>query len=176
MYRLPAGCEEPALQVFLDYWESKRRDGKLPARRDIDPLELPKVLLPQILLFEVIRTPERLRFRFRLAGTAFSRLVGRDVTGVIFDELGPPERTAPVSEALTAVVESGRPAYLAGRLTLRSDSFEHVRRLGLPLASDGKTVDMILSMWLAQSRPIGDYSTPSRAEAMVGKVQLLEGD
>ena len=173
MYRLPPGCDEPAFKLLLEYWHGKRRDGRLPGRKDVDPLELPKALLPQILLFDVIRA-DRLRFRFRLAGTAFGKLIGRDVTGHIFDEIAPPERVAPVNGALTAIAESGRPAYLGGRLTLRSDSFEEVRRLGVPLAADGHRVDMILALWLAQPGPTGALPIAARTEPPAGRIHLLE--
>ncbi len=155
-YQLPADFAEPIFTLLLDYWQSKCRDGLLPSRQAIDPLDLPPALLPQLLLLDVIRAPDRLRFRFRVAGTAFGTLIGRDVTGLIFDEIGPPERTKPVNDALTAVAETGRPAYLAGRPTLRSDNFEQVRRIGLPLAADGRLVDMVLAAWLATPRPLRD--------------------
>lgn len=173
MYSLPAGCDEPALTSLLNYWQSRSRGGLLPGRRDIDPLDFPPALLPQLLLFDVVRAPDRLRFRFRVAGTAFGKLIGRDVTGQIFDEIAPPDRTDPVNAALTAIAESGRPGYLAGRLTLRSDTFEQVRRLGVPLAADGRRVDMVLGMWVAEPRPAADLPAMLR-ERPPGQVHLLE--
>lgn len=170
MYRLPAGCDDPAYRELLDYWESKWRDGRLPSRRDVDPMDLSPALLPQILLFDVMREAERLRFRFRVAGTAFRNLAGRDVTGLCFDELGPPERTAPVISLLTLVAERARPAYLVGRVTVRTDAHEDISRLGLPLASDGSHVDMILGMWLTTPMQDGGIA----AAAFEGKPQLLE--
>jgi len=173
MYRLPPGVDEPEFAILLRYWESKRREGRLPARRDIDPIEI-RALLPQVLLLEVLRTETGLRFRFRLAGTAFTHLVGRDVTGLCLDELGEPERVAPVHSALAAVVESGRPAYLAGRLTLRSQQYMMAKRLGVPLAADGRTVDMVLGVWLAQQRPISDLAARRTPEGAAGEIILLE--
>jgi hypothetical protein len=38
--------------------------------------------LPHLLLLDVERAGDRLRFRFRVAGTAFTTLIGRDVTGL----------------------------------------------------------------------------------------------
>ena len=173
MYRLPPGVHEPEFAALLRYWESKRREGRMPARRDIDPIEIPG-LLPQLLLLEVLRPETGLRFRFRLAGTAFTTLVGRDVTGLCLDELGPPDRVAPVHDALAAVVASGRPAFLAGRLTLRSQEYMMAKRLGVPLAADGRTVDMVLGVWLAQPRPIGDLAARRTPEGEAGEIILLE--
>ncbi len=174
MYVLPPGVGEPVFAMLHRYWESKRRAGRLPARSDIDPTEIP-ALLPQLLLFEVVAGAIGPRFRFRLAGTAFTHLVGRDVTGHCLDELGTPERVAPVAQALAAVVQTGRPAYLAGRLTLRSEQYMIARRLGFPLAADGVHVDMILGLWLAEP-----WSMSARAggalEGAAGELILLDGD
>ena len=91
MYRLPADAVEPEFTELLRYWESRRHGDRLPARADIEPLEL-RGLLPHLLLLEVERAGDRLRFRFRVAGTAFTTLIGRDVTGLHIDELA--RRTA----------------------------------------------------------------------------------
>jgi len=173
LYRLPPGVHEPEFAALLRYWESKRRDGRLPSRADIDPIEI-RGLLPHLLLFELVRAEAALRFRFRLAGTAFTHLVGRDVTGLCLDELGPPERVAPVHNALAAAANSGRPAYLAGRLTLRSQQYMMAKRLGVPLAADGRTVDMILGVWLAQQRPRSDLAAGRMPEDDGGEIILLQ--
>lgn len=174
MYSLPPGVGEPAFAMLHRYWESKRHAGRLPARSDIDPTEIP-ALLPQLLLFEVVAGADGPRFRFRLAGTAFTNLVGRDVTGFCLDELGPPERVWPVAEALAAVVRTSRPAYLAGRLTLRSEHYMVAKRLGFPLAADGAHVDMILGLWLAEPRSLSDRAGGA-LEGAAGELKLLEGD
>ncbi len=174
MFQLPPDCVEPIFSTVLGYWESKRRDGKLPTRREIDPLDLGGTILPYILLFEVVPaeapTTTGLRFRFRLAGTAFRQIAGRDVTGLCFDELGPAERTAPVIRQLTMTVEHLRPAYLVGRVTARSDAHEDIGRLALPLSSDGAGVDKILGVW---------FTMPLAANAAIspfeGVPRLLEG-
>lgn len=169
MYRLPADAFEPEFAELLRYWEAKRQGGRLPARSDIDPLDLHR-LLPHLLLFDVVRAEDGTRFKFRVAGTAFSTLIDRDVTGLYLDELGPSDRVATVISGLTAIVETGRPCFLAGRPTLHSDQVPMVKRLGVPLATDGRAVDMILAVWLVQ---------PPRASgepADIGEPILLEED
>jgi hypothetical protein len=179
MFRLPPDCVEPMYQTVLDYWEGKRPTNDvpahgLPARRDIDPMDLPPAIWPQILLFDVVEgeAPDGapLRFRLRLAGTGFRQLAGRDVTGLYFDELGPPERTAPVIRQLRMVVAERRPCYLVGRVTVRNDAFEDIGRLALPLDNDG-VIDKILGIWSV--RPLGRDVAP--AEPFDGVPRLLEG-
>jgi hypothetical protein len=147
MYRLPANAVEPEFAELLRYWDSRRQGDRLPARADIEPLDL-RGLLPHLLLLDVERAGDDLRFRFRVAGTAFTTLIGRDVTGLHVDELGPSDRVTPVQDGLAAIVRTGRPCYLAGRPTLHNDRFARVKRLGVPLATDGRAVDMILAVWL----------------------------
>jgi hypothetical protein len=171
MYRLPADAIEPEFAELLRYWDSKRQGGRLPARTDIDPLDLTR-LLPHLLLFDVVRTDDGPRFRFRVAGTAFTTLIDRDVTGLHLDELGPPERVATVVSGLSAIVRTGRPCFLAGRPTLHSDQVMMVKRLGVPLATDGLAVDMILAVWLVQPH----QPRAGREPAEGGTPVLLEGD
>jgi len=162
MYRLPADAVEPELAELLRYWESRREGDRLPARADIEPLDL-RALLPHLLLLDVERVGDRLRFRFRVAGTAFTTLIGRDVTGLHVDELGPPDRVTPVEDGLAAIVRTGRPCFLAGRPTLHNDRFARVKRLGVPLATDGRAVDMILAVWLVQPQPAETEPDPEIA-------------
>jgi hypothetical protein len=60
--------------VLLDYWKRLvQRLGRLPKRAEVDPLELPVELLPNIFLVDVVRAPDLApRFRFRLLGTAIT--------------------------------------------------------------------------------------------------------
>lgn len=63
-----------------NYWRSKIQGSRLPSRRDIDPVEIPK-LLPHVMLTEI--RPEPFQARYRLAGTATVDIHGFDYTGTI---------------------------------------------------------------------------------------------
>ena len=173
MYRLPPAAEEPEFGTLLRYWELKRRGALLPGRADIDVVDL-RGLMPNLLLLDVVPEGEALRFRYRVAGTAFANLVGRDVTGLYVEEIGPPDRTMPIVNALAAIVRSGRPCFFAGRPTLQSDRYSVTKRLGVPLATDGRTVDMILAVWLAQIRPITEFRAAILPERTEGEAILLD--
>ena len=160
--RLPAEAMEPEFIQLFDYWCRQAPEGALPGRQHIDPADLPPRLLPHLLLLDVERSSGRLRFRFRVASTAFTQVLGREVTGLCFDELGPAERVEPVCSAFTTIVERGRPVFLAGRLTLPSRDYARVKRLGLPLARDGHRVDMIIAVFLLERHlPTADPATES---------------
>ena len=64
------------------YWEAKRISGRTaPTRRDLDPLEIVK-LLPHVALVE----PAQDGYRWRLMGTEIVTDFGRDLTGKPFGE------------------------------------------------------------------------------------------
>lgn len=148
MFRLPADAVEPEFATLYDYWRGKCRDGRLPARCDIDPLDLPRSMLPNMLLLDVERADTAPRFRVRLAGTGFVALYGFEVTGRYFDELAPAAAIAPLMEALHTIVETREPRYLASPLTAPNKNFRWIKRFALPLAADGETVDMVIA-WFA---------------------------
>lgn len=184
MYRLPPAASGPEFRTLLDYWiarfpEEDSADGRLPGnrlpgRQHIDPAELPARYLAQLLLLDVVPATPR-RFRFRVAGTAFSVIAGRDVTGLHYDELGgTPHRMAPVTQALDLIVEQGRPVFVEGALTLPSEDFFWVKRLGLPLARDGRNVDMVLCLWLAQRKSRTDLAKEAAAHPDGPGPQMLE--
>lgn len=176
MYRLPPEASEAEFRDLLAYWQSKLLPGVLPGRQHFDPTELPPRHLSQLLLLDVVpdatRRPPR-RFRFRLTGTAFSAITGRDVTGLYYDQVGAAERLGPVLKALDMVVDRRAPVFLAGRLSIRSHEFVAVKRLGLPLAQDGHQVDMILVVWIAERRAAASL-TPKDLEMDAGEPIALE--
>jgi hypothetical protein len=168
--RLPAEGMEPEFIQLFDYWCSKAPMAALPGRQHVDPVELPPRLLPHLILLDVERPPAGLRFRFRVASTSFTELVGREGTGLCFDELGAADRVEPVCSALSTVVTTGRPVFLAGRLTLLSRDYCRVKRLALPLARDGHQVDMIIAVFLLERHPPSadpDIESPHQQQLVV---------
>jgi hypothetical protein len=176
MYVLPSEASEAEFRELLSYWQSKLAPGRLPGRQHIDPTELQPRHLSQLLLLDVVApaAPQlRRRYRFRVAGTGFSAIAGRDVTGLHYDEIGAPERALPVIRALDLVLERKAPVFLSGRLSIPSQDHIWVKRLGLPLAQDGDNVDMILAIWLAERRKISDLARGDLARD-AGTPQVLE--
>lgn len=130
----------PDLLRLLDYWLERCRDGRLPARRDIDPLALPYVI-GHLILVDVERDP--LRFRYRLTGSSLSLQFNLNLTGRLVDEHPDPTIRRLANEAYATVVTTARPLAYRRNAVIN----KRVRRydvLILPLASDGQTVDKIL--------------------------------
>jgi PAS domain-containing protein len=104
---LDGSIREARLRRLYAYWRERKGDRRMPARRDIDPIDF-AYLLGNIMLVDVIRDP--LRFRVRLHGTALVRLSAYELTGKLLDELPDTAYRAYAIERCRGLVESGEPA------------------------------------------------------------------
>jgi len=135
----------PDFRQLYGYWRSKAVHGRLPGRADICPSEM-RTLLPRIFLLDVLRQPiePRLGFRFRLAGTEHYDINGREITGHEIGDIFEPEYATRLRSCCAAVVRSARPSVERAQITLPGGGNLRFDRLLLPLARDGRTVDMLL--------------------------------
>lgn len=125
----------------LAYWEMKRAARRMPARRDIDPTELPRVL-PYLQLIEVM-APER--FRYRLVGTAIVQTFGHDYTGRFLDELPlGAERINFFTSQLRAVRDNARAMFVRTQYVSAKGVHFMANRLYVPLSENDRDVNMIL--------------------------------
>lgn len=124
------------------YWQSRHVADRLPGRRDIDPVDFPWAL-GLVCLLDV--TYEPLRFRYRLDGSLIADRHGQDFTGRTTDEVRPSSYAQLLRRHFSEVANTRRPS--AYRIVIHNGMFgEAYVRLALPLATDGATVDMILTM------------------------------
>ena len=96
------------LQRGLEYWQRKRGARRMPARRDIDPLEIAD-LLPNIVLVDVERDP--LDFRYRLIGTSITAHLARDYTGTCFSSLPHQQPGSRVWETGVRIIAEKEPIF-----------------------------------------------------------------
>lgn len=131
-----------AHQEMFAYWASLRRGANLPARVDVHPASM-KRLLPTVSLIDVVGGSPR-DYRLRLAGTGLYGVYGREITGRM---IGDVYNTAAVDywrKELDKVVDERRPGVGVHSLAWRGAPHMSILWLRLPLASNGKDVDMIL--------------------------------
>jgi hypothetical protein len=141
---VPPSCS-PKIRAIHEYWLSIHPAPEvLPGRQHVDPLAIP-ALLPWVWLVDVQRSP--LRFRQRLTGTEQVRAMERDVTGMWIDEAFPKFLSSPAYPQFVACVEQAQVQYRRGPgLFHLAKEFLSVERVLLPLARDGRTVDMLLAL------------------------------
>lgn len=124
---------------LLDLWNRKREARTMPARADFCPTEM-KDLLPDMALFDVEAAPHR--YRVRLFGTGVALHAGLDLTGRYLDDIA---GSAAVAERCDWLVGHRRPSFLRDVAPSWSERPWHrYDVLGLPLAADGETVDMLM--------------------------------
>lgn len=134
--------------LLLEYWNHLvQRLGRLPKRSEVDPLELPARLLPNVFLVDVVRGPgaPAPRFRFRLLGSA---ITARETIrpGHYLDD-----REEPVPDEMTRQYLD----CLECRANVRHDNlaWDHPTKefiayhvLLLPLSDDGAVVDTLIGL------------------------------
>lgn len=159
--------EQPDLQRLFDYWAAKRGRRKMPARADIDALDL-GFIIGNVILVDVI-DGDPLRFRIRLHGTNLVEHAGYELTGRFLDELPQPEFRELTRLSFTKVAKTSEPLQLRRDRVLdgRSRRYE---TLILPLSGDDRRVDMLLSSSTTTSAaerglcPLPIAPTPSRTD------------
>lgn len=130
-----------AHQEMFAYWASLRRGAGLPGRVDLHPANM-KRLLPTVSLIDVMREPRD--YRLRLAGTGLYGVYGREITGKGLSEVYNTAAAEYWRKELDKVVDERRPSVGVHSLAWRGAPHMSILWLRLPLASNGKDVDMIL--------------------------------
>lgn len=138
----PLEIVEPKLNALYSYWLSKCGNRTMPARPDIDPVEIPG-LLPNLLLMDT--ADDLADFRFRLFGTELCKQFCEDRTGFrIGDFRARIDNQEEVFGGYWTVYAERRPHYFPDRTLSVEKDFIRYARLLLPLSADGETVNMIL--------------------------------
>lgn len=133
----------PLLRQLHDYWRGKCGARAMPARADLAPDEIIR-LLPHLILVDVEMSPFRLYYR--LVGTAVQAGNRRNATGQYLDQLG--FATEPEIAATYRQVVERRDPYYFGRANLASRLGDPVIfEYGIwPLSDDGHRVNKCLAM------------------------------
>lgn len=124
------------------YWERKRGERKMPARRDLRPEEM-RDLLGYIVLVDVEPgTP--VKFRFRLVGAEIASAYGRDMTGLYVDDAQPLSYRNLLLRHYGRALEVARPVLHRVKFMEWTGKTHELIRLILPLSDDNQTVNMLV--------------------------------
>jgi hypothetical protein len=132
----------PLVREAWAYWNLKRGNRRMPSRKDIDPVEIPR-LLSSTALVDVLRDP--LDFRFRLLGTAIDNITSKNLRGVRFSEI--PFLTAGNKgwTDYAYVANTGQPLTTDRPYVGKNKMVVRLTDSLFPLSENGETVNMVWS-------------------------------
>jgi hypothetical protein len=154
---------DPILRTLWSYWTERRGQRSMPAREDIDPVDIPSIL-PHLQLVE----PVDGRFRFRLAGTAIVTAYGAEMTGKYVDDVFPGERGEFAIRSLQLVQDTGRPLFASNKYTTSQDAHVIATRIMLPLWTGG-----VIPVGMTLMGTTFEYATSFAQRAGIDAASLL---
>ena len=132
---------EPEFLQAQIYWHECRQEKPMPARADIDPMRMYRIL-SKVLLIDVLNAAPF--FRFRVVGTQIADWARFDASGRSLDQVEAAGYRQMLMSTYSEVRGARRP--VAHRIKWDEPNGAHrYKRLLLPLADDGDNVNMILS-------------------------------
>ncbi len=140
---------DPKIRKIYDYWSGKRIGDALPARRDIDPVEVYDCL-SVLMILEVVDGGQD--FRIRLAGSQIEEAHDRPLKGLLVGEMGEGEELAAMLDRFRAIVATRLPDFRTASLSVVGRAFIEFDRVALPLSEDGQTVTHLLCCYVQRQR------------------------
>lgn len=137
---LLADCHASLRQLYA-YWDARRGERVMPARSDLDPVDL-KQLLPMLILIDVVADARR--YVYRLVGTREVEMRGRDPTGKSILDAYYAESAEDTTLYLDRVVQTREPVLYRGTYQPLTTRTQRDDVLFLPLSKDGDAVNMIM--------------------------------
>ena len=133
---------DPIQRSLYLYWLNKCGDRPMPARADLDPLEMPRPALKDMGLVDVIEHGRD--FHYRLVGTNNVSRMGVDITGRRASEVYEGEYRAFLMAIYREAVERKTCILSIGAFSISGPSSLNTTRLLMPLSADGGAVDMLV--------------------------------
>ncbi len=154
---------DDALRQTLDYWRRLCGERRMPARKDLNPADIPR-LLPKLMLADVTNPPvgsgpdtdagdamapapvQVPQIRFRLVGTEVSGRFGTELTGHRLSEIDYGAQADEVAALYRQVVDCGEPRFARIDFVQGYGRLVQIEHLLLPLSDDGTHVNMVLAV------------------------------
>lgn len=138
---------DEALQQTLHYWRHLCGERPMPARKDLNPADIPR-LLPKLMLADVdgqSSSSEAPQIRFRLVGTEVVGRFGCELTGHSLSEIDYGPQADEIADLFRRVVDCAEPQFARIIIHQSRDRVIRMEQLLLPLSDDGTHVNMILA-------------------------------
>jgi hypothetical protein len=152
----PQRLENPVLAFLKSYWDTKRGQRAMPARADINPAEM-KEHLGWVMLLDAL--PDFLDFRYRVIGTRVTQYFISESTGKTVTEVFGPYGEAAVNGVQAVYRKAARDKVVVrsyGGAGWLDQSFLDFDALAMPLSDDGKTANMVMSVFTFDSAHLSE--------------------
>ena len=133
------------------YWQHACRGRRMPARADIDPLDL-RFCLGWVCLIDVTDGPVR-RFRFRLDGSHLVHLTGYDLTNRYVDEFADKEYADFLTAIYKRVVDTKAAVFIGDSEDWGNRGYL-MQCATLPLSDDGERVTGLMDILMPTPMPL----------------------
>ncbi|WP_193170702.1 PAS domain-containing protein [Nisaea nitritireducens] len=140
----PEDLVHPELRALFSFWQAKAGTRAAPTRQDLDVFDL-KQWLPHIQLVDVVENFTDIRYR--VVGTWIVERYGQDDTGRTITEIGLTDHNREIRDEFLATAENMTPQSIVRPFydQVGVKEFSSAERLMLPLSTDGRTCDKVLS-------------------------------
>jgi hypothetical protein len=169
-------ADDRVLLNLAAYWSAKRGGHPLPPRSAIDPLDMPRRLLPHLALVEA--TGRDTEIRFRLVGTELVQRFHRDATGKTSRDLYPEggDYRRYMEQIYSSVIQRGQPLYVDNTRRFAEEGSGRVRRLLLPVAAEpgSARVSYVLCAMSWSVAEDGDGHQPAPPRERQISIEVLE--
>ena len=144
-------CRNAVIRAALEYWRSILSSRAMPAPEDLDPLLIPRNVLPHVTLLDIEYEPRK-RFRWRLIGTAITELLNRDLTGRYWDETFTDDEINIFAAAVDYVLKTGAPLRFTAKGHVAGKEIYDAEHIYLPLSRDGERIDRLFGVSVFEPR------------------------
>lgn len=127
---------------LIDFWQSRRKDGRLLSRSDL-PCREAASLLPSIFVLDPLDA-EGHDWRLRVVGTTLTRWLDFDPTGMTVREIFHPDHVDHDAEIYRTVTREKRPHITQGRLCGIGRDFLNLEIVHLPMEGASAAEIMLL--------------------------------
>lgn len=170
-------ADDRVLLNLAAYWSAKRAGLPLPSRSTIDPLDMPRRLLPHLVLVEP--TGQGREVRFRLVGTELVQRFGRDATGKTSTEFFTGPFLDYFEDLYATVFAKAQPLFVETQRNWPEEGHGRMRRLLLPVAADAdaqekspRTAYVLSAVSWSSAEATGHQPSPPRQRLI--SVEALE--
>lgn len=138
-------ADDPALSAGHEYWSGLPRKDGVPDMCDVDVVDIPPFIIPNIALLDIIE--DGADARFRLAGEEFNDNFGFSVAGKKATEVTEGDYRDYMLGHIGMLVESRRPIYSDSTFRWNRGGLWRTRRLIMPLSNgESGTVDIAMAV------------------------------